>query len=263
MARTIPTPTMSDGAWPVPDGDDHRDEHAERRDRRDHAHGPDRQSAIEEQQSGDAGDPGGDGPRQISRRVVVGAGGQHGDRGEQQADRLRAEDDDMGRQPSAGGPAAEVPAAPQQAGAAAQAGWPPAATLSTTRLRCWSWRRFVRRERPRATVGVDRVGVPDLAHWRSSPAPVHVNAYLRARAKTTRRPRKGITDEDRHPPGLRHHRGHLRLREHFTTRSTAKSGVIHVEVCSNCHPFYTGKQKILDTGGRVAKFEARYGKRSR
>jgi large subunit ribosomal protein L31 len=49
----------------------------------------------------------------------------------------------------------------------------------------------------------------------------------------------------------------------FTTRSTETSGQIHVEVCSNCHPFYTGKQKVLDTGGRVARFEARYGKRSR
>jgi large subunit ribosomal protein L31 len=47
----------------------------------------------------------------------------------------------------------------------------------------------------------------------------------------------------------------------FTTRSTAKSGRITVEVCSACHPFYTGKQKILDSGGRVARFEARYGKR--
>ena len=46
----------------------------------------------------------------------------------------------------------------------------------------------------------------------------------------------------------------------FTTRSTAPSGTIHVEVCSNCHPFYTGKQKILDTGGRVARFEKRFGK---
>jgi large subunit ribosomal protein L31 len=46
----------------------------------------------------------------------------------------------------------------------------------------------------------------------------------------------------------------------FTTRSTAPNGVIHAEVCSNCHPFYTGKQKILDTGGRVARFEARYAK---
>ncbi len=49
----------------------------------------------------------------------------------------------------------------------------------------------------------------------------------------------------------------------FTTRSTKSDGTIAVEVCSNCHPFYTGKQKILDTGGRVARFEARYGKRSR
>ena len=36
----------------------------------------------------------------------------------------------------------------------------------------------------------------------------------------------------------------------FTTRSTAKNGIIHADVCSQCHPFYTGKQKILDTGGR-------------
>jgi large subunit ribosomal protein L31 len=48
----------------------------------------------------------------------------------------------------------------------------------------------------------------------------------------------------------------------FTTRSTAANGVIHADVCSQCHPFYTGKQKILDTGGRVAKFEKRFGKSS-
>ena len=47
----------------------------------------------------------------------------------------------------------------------------------------------------------------------------------------------------------------------FTTRSTKESGHIVVEVCSQCHPFYTGKQKILDSGGRVARFEKRYGKR--
>jgi large subunit ribosomal protein L31 len=45
----------------------------------------------------------------------------------------------------------------------------------------------------------------------------------------------------------------------FTTRSTAKDGVIHADVCSQCHPFYTGKQKIMDTGGRVARFQQRYG----
>lgn len=46
----------------------------------------------------------------------------------------------------------------------------------------------------------------------------------------------------------------------FTTRSTIDGGNIRADVCSECHPFYTGKQKILDTGGRVARFEARFGK---
>lgn len=46
----------------------------------------------------------------------------------------------------------------------------------------------------------------------------------------------------------------------FSTRSTIGSGAIRSDVCSQCHPFYTGKQKILDTGGRVARFEARYAK---
>lgn len=47
----------------------------------------------------------------------------------------------------------------------------------------------------------------------------------------------------------------------FDTRSTAPSGRINSDTCSQCHPFYTGKQRILDTGGRVAKFEARFGKK--
>ena len=41
----------------------------------------------------------------------------------------------------------------------------------------------------------------------------------------------------------------------------AASGSIHADVCAKCHPFYTGKQKILDTGGRIARFQARYGKK--
>lgn len=49
----------------------------------------------------------------------------------------------------------------------------------------------------------------------------------------------------------------------FTTRTTEKSGHIRIDVCSACHPFYTGKQKIMDSGGRVARFEARYGKRKK
>ncbi len=49
----------------------------------------------------------------------------------------------------------------------------------------------------------------------------------------------------------------------FSTRSTAESGTIRADVCSQCHPFYTGKQKILDTGGRVARFEKRYAARAK
>ncbi len=45
----------------------------------------------------------------------------------------------------------------------------------------------------------------------------------------------------------------------FTTRSTASD--LRVELCSECHPFYTGKQKLVDTGGRIDRFERRYGKR--
>ncbi len=44
----------------------------------------------------------------------------------------------------------------------------------------------------------------------------------------------------------------------FVTRSTLGED-LQVEVCSSCHPFYTGKQKIVDTGGRVDKFRRRYG----
>lgn len=45
----------------------------------------------------------------------------------------------------------------------------------------------------------------------------------------------------------------------FNTRSTLGKE-LHVEVCSACHPFYTGKQKIVDTAGRVDKFRRKYGR---
>ncbi|HEY7472112.1 MAG TPA: 50S ribosomal protein L31 [Gemmatimonadota bacterium] len=44
------------------------------------------------------------------------------------------------------------------------------------------------------------------------------------------------------------------------TRSTVEE--IHVEICSSCHPFFTGRQKLVDTAGRVEKFRAKYGKAS-
>ncbi len=45
----------------------------------------------------------------------------------------------------------------------------------------------------------------------------------------------------------------------FTTRSTIAKQALHVEVCAACHPFYTGKQKIVDTAGRVERFRQKYG----
>ena len=44
----------------------------------------------------------------------------------------------------------------------------------------------------------------------------------------------------------------------FTTRSTVGRD-LHLDVCSACHPFYTGKQKLVDTAGRVDKFRQKYG----
>jgi large subunit ribosomal protein L31 len=47
----------------------------------------------------------------------------------------------------------------------------------------------------------------------------------------------------------------------FTTRSTKAE--LHVELCNQCHPFYTGKQKLVDTGGRVERFQKKYASRPR
>ncbi len=49
--------------------------------------------------------------------------------------------------------------------------------------------------------------------------------------------------------------------ETFKTRSTRK-GDLHIEICSACHPFFTGKQKLIDTAGRVDRFNRRYGKKT-
>jgi large subunit ribosomal protein L31 len=51
---------------------------------------------------------------------------------------------------------------------------------------------------------------------------------------------------------------HCSCGNEFTTRSTVPN--LRVELCSECHPFYTGKQKLVDTGGRVERFQRRYAK---
>lgn len=45
----------------------------------------------------------------------------------------------------------------------------------------------------------------------------------------------------------------------FETQSSLGKSELHIEVCSQCHPFYTGKQRLLDAGGRVDRFRKRYG----
>lgn len=49
--------------------------------------------------------------------------------------------------------------------------------------------------------------------------------------------------------------------ETFKTKSTKEK--IHVDICSNCHPFFSGKQKLVDTEGRVEKFKKKYAKKAK
>lgn len=44
----------------------------------------------------------------------------------------------------------------------------------------------------------------------------------------------------------------------FKTGSTVEGGVIKIDICNKCHPFFTGKQKIVDTSGRVEKFNKKF-----
>jgi large subunit ribosomal protein L31 len=60
-------------------------------------------------------------------------------------------------------------------------------------------------------------------------------------------------------PSYHEVRVHCACGNTFTTRSTHK-GDISVEICSNCHPFFTGKQKLVDTAGRVERFRRKYAK---
>jgi len=54
---------------------------------------------------------------------------------------------------------------------------------------------------------------------------------------------------------------HCSFGNSFVTRSTSPE--LHVEICAQCHPFYTGKQKLVDTGGRVERFQRRLEKAGR
>lgn len=49
----------------------------------------------------------------------------------------------------------------------------------------------------------------------------------------------------------------------FTTKSTYKADVMNIDICNNCHPFFTGKQKVVDTAGRVEKFNKKYNRQAK
>jgi large subunit ribosomal protein L31 len=51
--------------------------------------------------------------------------------------------------------------------------------------------------------------------------------------------------------------------ETFVTRSTKAVGELRLEICSKCHPFFTGKQKLIDPAGRVERFKQKYGDRKK
>ncbi len=67
-----------------------------------------------------------------------------------------------------------------------------------------------------------------------------------------------MAKEDIHP-SYNEIKVHCACGSEFGTRSTHK-GNIHVEICSACHPFFTGKQKLIDTAGRVERFRRKYAK---
>jgi large subunit ribosomal protein L31 len=80
-----------------------------------------------------------------------------------------------------------------------------------------------------------------------------VQAYVQPSLDSNTLMREGI-----HPEYVQ---AHVRCTcgNEFYTRSTKPE--LHVEICSNCHPFYTGKQKLVDTGGRVERFRRRAARR--
>jgi large subunit ribosomal protein L31 len=101
-----------------------------------------------------------------------------------------------------------------------------------------------------------------MAHWYVGQVPVHARATPSGGEygdPATTHERTGVLKPNTHPQ-YAVTEVTCSCGSTFTTRSTASNGQIHVETCSACHPFYTGKQRVLDTAGRVAKFQQKYAK---
>ena len=70
---------------------------------------------------------------------------------------------------------------------------------------------------------------------------------------------KEVKMKEKIHPELHEVKVHCQCGNEFVTRSTKKE--MRVEICSACHPFYTGKQKLMDTAGRVERFNRKYAKK--
>jgi large subunit ribosomal protein L31 len=103
--------------------------------------------------------------------------------------------------------------------------------------------------------------------WRLCVFTLRLCVKLLCSAKMSRlksRPVRRLIESDQMKPGIHPEYVDITVTcacgETFKTRST-KKGDLHVEICSACHPFFTGKQKLVDTAGRVDRFNKRYGKK--
>ena len=93
---------------------------------------------------------------------------------------------------------------------------------------------------------------------RPSPTRPGGGASTATRRPPTKGPRR---HEAQHPPGVRRPpRSPAPAATRSPPAAPPRAATIHVETCSACHPFYTGKQRVLDTAGRVAKFQQKYAK---
>ena len=84
-----------------------------------------------------------------------------------------------------------------------------------------------------------------------------IKSFLRLKKAKKRMRKRGEIMKDKIHPKYGQTTVHCVCGETFTTGSVKKD--LKVEICSKCHPFYTGKQKLVDAGGRVDRFKKRFG----
>jgi len=111
------------------------------------------------------------------------------------------------------------------------------------------------------------VAAPSLGFWHPIPYNQSLSAGLATRLDHPWKYTAQIGRLDRSPtmkegihPDYHEVTVHCACGSTFKTRSTIKNDLLKVEICSSCHPFFTGKQKLLDTAGRIERFQRKYAK---